>query len=219
MLELADIGKSFDGPDGTVQVLMGISLKVSPGEFAVVQGPSGSGKTTLLLVAGGLLRPDDGRVLVAGRDPYDLRPDQRATFRAAEIGFVFQQFHLVPYLSVIENVLVASVADGRPDAVDRARSLLCRFDLEARLDHVPAQLSTGERQRTALARALLNGPKLVLADEPTGNLDAENGRIVLSCLSEFAADGGGVLVVTHDARALEFAGHSVTLRAGQVVTD
>ncbi len=217
MLELADVTKSFDGPDGEVRVLEAISLVVPPGEFTVVEGPSGSGKTTLLLAAGGLLRPDAGQILVADQDPYGLDPDRRAAFRAKTIGFVFQQFHLVPYLTVIENVLVAAEAELRPRAAGRARELLCRFDLEPRLGHVPAQLSTGERQRTALARALLNGPKLILADEPTGNLDAENGRIVLSCLSEFAREGGAVLTVTHDARAQEFADHSVTLRGGQLV--
>ena len=218
MLQFIDVSKSFEGPDGDVRALKEIGLEVSAGAFTVVEGPSGSGKTTLLLAAGGLLRPDAGQVRVAGQDPYALRPDQRATFRSQAIGFVFQQFHLVPYLTVIENVLVAATADLRPDAAGRARELLCRFDLEPRLDHVPAQLSTGERQRTALARALLNEPKLILADEPTGNLDAENGQIVLSSLSEFAADGGAVLVVTHDPRALEFADQSVTLRGGQIVS-
>ncbi|MDP6777817.1 MAG: ABC transporter ATP-binding protein [Candidatus Latescibacteria bacterium] len=225
MLELTNISKSFRGPEGEVRALEGIDLTVSPGQFTVVSGSSGSGKTTLLLAAGGLLRPDAGQVLVGGQDPYKMRPDQRAAFRAQAIGFVFQQFHLVPYLSVLENVRVAATACGHAVASrqtgdeDRARQLLRRFDLGPRMDHVPAQLSTGERQRTALARAMLNEPGLVLADEPTGNLDAENGGIVLSCLSEFARGDGAVLVVTHDARAREFADHFVTLRGGRIAPD
>ncbi|MGH7201694.1 MAG: ABC transporter ATP-binding protein, partial [Planctomycetaceae bacterium] len=193
-----------------------VSVSVNAGQFLAVQGPSGCGKTTLLLMAGGLLAPDAGTVLVGGTNPYELSPNRRATFRAEKIGFVFQQFHLVPYLSVFENVLAPSIALDRSNAPARAKELVAHFGLEHRLHHVPGQLSTGERQRTALARALLNEPKLLLADEPTGNLDPDNATIVLEHMKEFARSGGAVLLVTHDERAVGFADEIVRMRDGQL---
>ena len=199
MLELEGVSKTFQGPVRTVRALEDFSLSVGEGEFVAVQGPSGCGKTTLLLIAGGLLQPSEGRVLLGGEDPYSLSPETRCKLRAAKVGFVFQQFHLVPYLSALDNVLVSALAKPGPNLVARARELIEHFQLQERADHVPARLSTGERQRTALARALLNRPKVLLADEPTGNLDAENAEIVLKCLADFSADGGAVLLVTHAA--------------------
>ena len=182
-----------------------------------VQGPSGCGKTTLLLAAGALLRPTRGRVLVNGEDPYALSSGQRARFRAVNVGFVFQQFHLVPYLDVLDNTLVPTLALGaNGGARARALELAARFGLTERLHHLPAALSTGERQRVALARALLNKPKLLLADEPTGNLDAENGQIVLRCLAEFARDGGAVLLVTHEPGAGDHASRIVRMNGGSL---
>jgi ABC-type lipoprotein export system ATPase subunit len=181
-----------------------------------VQGPSGCGKTTLLLAAGGLQVPDGGRVTVAGQDLFALSSEERAGFRAAKIGFVFQQFHLIPYLSVLDNVLAPSLASPSPDNRARARELIARFGLTERADHVPAALSTGERQRAALARALLNKPQLLLADEPTGNLDADNGRLVLGYLADFAKEGGAVLLVTHDLRVAEYAHRIVRLQNGRL---
>jgi ABC-type lipoprotein export system ATPase subunit len=212
MLQLHDIRKTYRGPAGEVRALDGLTLDVAAGEFVAVRGPSGCGKTTLLLVAGGLLRPDAGRALIDGRDLYAMGDEERARFRASAVGFVFQQFHLLPYLSALDNVLAADLPLKRTGARDRALSLLDRLGLAGRAAHVPAQLSTGERQRTALARALLNGPKLLLADEPTGNLDADSGRAVLDGLAEFAAGGGAVLLVTHDAEAAARAGRVVHLR-------
>lgn len=198
VLELEGVSRRFRGPDGLVEAVRDVSLRVEPGEVVAVQGPSGSGKTTLLLMAGGLLSPSAGRVTLAGRDPYRLSPDARSALRAEKIGFVFQQFHLLPYLTVKENVLIPSAAHPLQGALDRARELIRHFDLEPRANHRPAQLSTGERQRTALARALLRKPALVLADEPTGNLDRENADRVLAGLAEFASRGGSVMIVTHD---------------------
>lgn len=217
MLDLSEVSRSFQGPERDVQALKDISFSVKSGEMVVLDGPSGSGKTTLLLTAGGLLRPDAGRVLIDDEDPYRLGSDRRSALRAGNIGFVFQQFHLVPYLSVLDNVLVPSAACPQANVRDRARELVRHFDMEHRIDHVPAQLSTGERQRTALARALLNKPKLILADEPTGNLDDENGKIVLRYLSEFARDGGAVLIVTHDTRVLESTDRRIMLCEGEIV--
>ena len=208
MLSIERVSKSYHGTAGSMRVLADVSLEIPPGEFVVIRGPSGSGKTTLLLTAGGLLRPEAGRVALSGRDPYALTPNQRAGLRAEMVGFVFQQFHLIGYLSVLENVLAADLARRLPDARSRAMELIERFNLSDRAGHLPGQLSTGERQRAALARALLNRPKLVLADEPTGNLDEDNGREVLAALAEFATAGGAVLLVTHD-RAAESAGGRV----------
>ena len=217
VLELNGVGKTFAGPGGPVTALDGVSLSLNPGEFTVVQGPSGCGKSTLLLAAGGLLRPDRGTVRIGGQDVYALPPEDRSRLRAARLGFVFQQFHLVPYLDVLDNILVPTLALP-PDAGlrDRALGLAERFGLSARLRHVPAALSVGERQRTALARALLNRPRLLLADEPTGNLDPGNGRIVLDHLAAFARDGGAVLLVTHDADAAARAGRVLDMRDGRI---
>ena len=217
MLRTTDLSKLYPNPQGTVRALDGVSLAVESGEFVAVRGPSGCGKTTLLLAAGGLLRPTEGQVLVNGQDPYTLSPDERARLRAENIGFVFQQYHLVPYLSVLDNVLAPSLAMPRPGVRARAEELVARFRLMDRMHHLPAELSTGERQRTALARALLNRPGLLLADEPTGNLDADNSEVVLSCLSEFAQDGGAVLLVTHDAGAVQYARRVLQLRNGKLL--
>jgi len=168
-------------------------------------------------VAGGLLRPDGGRVTLDGNDPYALSPDDRARWRSECVGFVFQQFHLVPYLTVLDNVLVPSLAKGSGDAGERARDLIEHFGLTDRTDHVPAELSTGERQRVALARALLNRPKVVLADEPTGNLDGASAERVLGYLGEFAAGGGAVLLVTHDPRAAGYAHRTVRMADGRLI--
>lgn len=216
LLDLTSVRKTYDGPSGAVTALDGVSLTLDAGQFLAIRGPSGCGKSTLLLTVGGLLRPDAGSVRIAGTEPYALSADERAGFRAGTIGFVFQQFHLVPYLSVLENVLAPTLAVGANNSRDHAMQLLDRFGMSARSGHRPAELSSGERQRTALARALLNRPQLLLADEPTGNLDEENARIVLGALKEFSASGGGVLLVTHEQEALAFAGQVLTMRNGRL---
>lgn len=217
MLELKNVSKSFEGPDGTVRALNNVSLSISGGEFVAVQGPSGCGKSTLLLTAGTLLKPTEGKVLIDEQNPYSLSPNGRGFLRTEKIGFVFQQFHLVPYLTVLENVLVPSIAKPQNGALDRARQLISHFNMDHRINHTPGRLSTGECQRTALARALLNKPEIILADEPTGNLDEENGKIVLSYLSEFVNKGGAVLIVTHDTRITEFAHRNIKLIEGAIV--
>ena len=194
-LQIESLSKSYSGPKGRIDVVNEVSLTINAGEFVAVQGPSGCGKTTLLLAAGALLQPTRGRVLLNGQDPYELSSGQRAQFRALNIGFVFQQFHLVPYLDVLDNILASTLALKRNgNEHGRALELVEQFGLTNRLRHIPAALSTGERQRVALARALLNNPKLLLADEPTGNLDEENGQVVMRCLAEFARAGAAVLL-------------------------
>lgn len=216
MLDIQNISKFYHRQDGIVKALENVTLSIDAGEFVAVQGHSGCGKTTLLLAAGGLLVPDTGEVLIDGCDPYRMSPDNRAKLRAAEIGFVFQQFYLIPYLTVLDNVRAPSIALPRADTNKHARELINRFNLSERSSHVPAELSTGERQRTALARALLNNPKIILADEPTGNLDKENAEIVLASLTGFVDSGGSVLLVSHDENVTSYAHRTVYLKNGKI---
>ena len=216
MLRATGLSKTYRMPGKEVRALDGVSLEVAAGELVAVEGPSGCGKTTLLLVAGALLRPDAGQVTVNGQDPYALAPEARARFRAAGIGFVFQQFHLLPYLSVLDNILAPTLAGDLPDARRRAEELADHFGLAERRGHVPSELSTGERQRVALARAVLPRPHILLADEPTGNLDEASGRAVLGHLAEYAAAGAAVLLVTHDPRAAGYAHRVIRVEAGRL---
>ena len=219
MLELLDVTKTFariDRPGRRLDALREVTLGVQPGQFVAVRGPSGSGKTTLLLTAAGMLAPDAGKVRLAGQDVYTMSVEERSALRARVVGFVFQQFHLVSYLSVRDNILVPALTTEMPDASDRAEALIERFGLSDRAAHKPSELSIGQRQRTALARALLTDPPLVLADEPTGNLDGANAAEVLEALAQFAADGRAVLLVTHDPAASRYAHRTVELEAGRV---
>ena len=218
LISLDHITKTYTGDAGPIVAVDDGSVSVEAGEFVAVVGPSGCGKTTLLLVAGGLLRPENGEVSIDGTDPYSLSGEQRARFRAEQIGFVFQQFHLVPYLNVLDNVMAPALVTGETSARERAGILVERFGLADRLGHRPGQLSTGERQRVALARALLNEPRVILADEPTGNLDGDNSEQVLQALKTFADEGGAVLLVTHDPDAVAFAGRQVVLQGGQLAS-
>ena len=198
MVMLESVVKTYRKGNLRITALAPIDLTVRAGEFVAVQGPSGSGKTTCLLIAGGLLRPDSGRTLVDGEDLYAMSRNQLAAFRSQTVGFVFQQYHLIPYLTVLENILAPEAAQGRGNDAARGRALAQQFGLAHRLEHTPGELSAGEKQRTALARALLFRPKVVLADEITGNLDDENAQIVLGYLREYVRTGGSVLLVTHD---------------------
>lgn len=216
MLHARNLSKFYSRPTEVVKALEDVSLTVAEGEFVAVQGPSGCGKTTLLLMCGGLLKPDAGLVEVGGQDNYALSAEKRAALRAATVGFVFQQFHLIPFLTVLENILAPTLALPAADASAHAEKLIAHFNLTERRDHLPADLSTGERQRTALARALMNRPKLLLADEPTGNLDLGNAEIVMGYLAEFAREGGAVLLVTHDPRAADFAHRTLAMDHGRL---
>ncbi len=218
MIQLKNITKSFSGPKGKVIALNDVSLHLSSGEILAVNGPSGCGKSTLLMTSAGMLKPDQGDVLFGEEDhPYNLSPDKRSRLRAGLIGFVFQQFHLIPYLTVRENIIIPSLSIIDKDLDRRAQELIQQFGLHDRADHVPSQLSTGERQRTALARALFNRPKIIMADEPTGNLDDENADIVLKHLGRYVSEGGSVLLVTHNAGAAYYATRILKMRDGRLL--
>jgi putative ABC transport system ATP-binding protein len=238
LLELSGVSKTYHGAaGGKVDALREVSLRLDAGQFIAIRGPSGCGKSSLLMIAGTLLKPDSGDVILAGERPYEMSSDERAKFRAQRLGFVFQQFHLVPYLSVLENVLAATLplprhalqvagqrGDSSQEATEasahrRASELLQRFGLGDRLGHTPNQLSSGERQRCALARAMLNRPALLLADEPTGNLDSENAAIVLHAMREFTHEGGAVLLVTHDEHACAAADQTLQMSRGRFVSE
>ncbi len=216
MVYLENISKIYRTRHGEVKALDEVNFQVKKGEFVLVRGPSGSGKTTLLLTIGGMLRPTEGQVIVDGSDIYAMSERERARFRAENIGFVFQMFHLVPYLNIIENVLLSAGAISNQIVQAEARELLKRLGLSGREHHKPSELSAGEKQRTAVARALLNRPKIILTDEPTGNLDPENAAEVIEYLSEFQRDGGTVIVVTHGKVADQYADRIIHLREGRI---
>ena len=209
MLVIDKVSKTFLKNKERITVLDKKSHVLQKGQLIAIQGPSGCGKTTLLLIAGGLLHPDNGNVMIDGQDVYELPLEKRADFRGRKIGFVFQQYHLVPYLSVIENILVPSLVSQA--LKEKALQLAEHFGLGHRLYHKPGELSTGEKQRTALARALLLDPPYLLADEITGNLDHKNAEHVVAYLKEYAAKGGAVLWVTHDRQAAKYADNSFLL--------
>ncbi len=217
-LRATNVHKTFAGPKGSsVTAVNDMSLEIASGEFVALGGSSGCGKSTILLIAGGLLRPDQGELEIMGTRPYEVDSTRRASIRSQYIGFVFQQFHLVPYLDALDNVLAPTLARSLPDAEDKAMALLEKFGLTERRHHVPSALSVGEQQRVALARALLLEPKLLLADEPTGNLDPENADSILDHLVAFAKEGGAVLMVTHDDRAANRASRSIRMEKGSIV--
>ena len=216
MVRLEQVTKVYGRGKEQVHALKSVDLAIRQGEFVTVVGPSGSGKSTLLLTIGGMLRPTQGTVQVGGTDVYALTGRARAKFRAERIGFVFQMFHLLPYLTVTGNVLLPGVVAGRKSERKEALSLLEHFGLGDRVRHKPSELSTGQRQRVAMVRALMNHPALLLADEPTGNLDPENARGIMDYFCEFHRKGGTVLLVSHERLAAEYADRVATIEDGRV---
>jgi len=205
MLRIENVSKTFTTGDRTIAVLDHVSLQLAAGESASIMGPSGSGKSTLLHIIGTLDHPDSGRILVADENPFELPDRELARFRNRRIGFVFQEHHLLPQCSAIENVLVPTLANNgtetRQRAADRAKELLERVGIGDRLHHRPAELSGGERQRVAIARALIQRPAVLLADEPTGNLDRTTADDIADLLVQVQrTDGVALLVVTHSER-------------------
>ena len=201
---------------GNVRALAGVSFKVEEGEWIAIMGPSGSGKTTLINILGGLDTPTGGQAVVDGTDVARLNEAGLTRYRAEKIGFIFQQFHLVPYLTALENVMLAQYFHSTTDETE-AREALVRVGLKDRVTHLPAQLSGGEQQRVAVARALINHPKLVLADEPTGNLDEANQETVIQLLRELHNEGHTVLMVTHDPALGCLADRRIDLAHGRLV--
>jgi len=218
-IDVRDVSKVFGAGDAAVRALDGVDLAVERGEMVAIMGPSGSGKSTLLYVVGALESPTSGTVAVAG-EHFERADDRVLTrVRGERIGFVFQFFNLLPSLTAQENVLLPALIAGRPDAAmrDRAAALLERIGLSDRADHLPSELSGGQQQRVSIARALLLEPDLILADEPTGNLDTRSGREVLATLRQISTDEGRtVVMVTHDPGAAAIADRVVFLRDGQV---
>jgi putative ABC transport system ATP-binding protein len=220
MLDLSDVHLELRSAAGMVNILKGISLQVEAGSRVGLVGPSGSGKSSLMMLIGGLERQTQGRITVAGQDLSTLNEDGLARFRRDNVGIVFQNFHLVPTMTALENVALPAEFAGRDDAFDRAAEGLKAVGLGHRLDHYPGQLSGGEQQRAALARALVAEPKLVLADEPTGNLDGETGRQVIALLFDLARRHGTTLIlITHDNALAERCDRIIRLEDGRVVDD
>jgi putative ABC transport system ATP-binding protein len=218
MIRLDDVHLTLQSAAGAVHILRGIDLAVDDGEAVAVVGPSGSGKSTMMMVIAGLERPSAGTVTVAGRDLGALDEDGLALFRRDNVGIVFQNFHLIPTMSALENVAMPLEFAGRDDAFDRAEAGLDAVGLGHRLTHYPSQLSGGEQQRVALARACAAGPKLLLADEPTGNLDGETGAAVMDLLFTLRDGMGMTLVlITHDRALAGRCGRVIRLADGQVV--
>jgi putative ABC transport system ATP-binding protein len=224
LIQVRALTKCFETGTHRVEILKGIDLDIPQGQFAAIMGPSGSGKSTLLGLIAGLDYPTSGQVLLDGEDITRLSEDRLAVLRRRKIGFVFQSYHLIPALTAEENVLLPmELAGGAPSgaasARSRARELLARVGLEGRFDHYPVQLSGGEQQRVALARAFALRPPILLADEPTGNLDSATGRVVLDLLLALNREEGATLVlVTHEQSVAQCAGRRIVLRDGLVVS-
>jgi putative ABC transport system ATP-binding protein len=220
ILAVQGLTKRYANGPATLTVLHDVSFSLSPGATCAILGPSGSGKTTLLGLCAGLDQPSEGKVVVDNVDLGELDEEARARFRSERIGFVFQSFQLIPTLTAIENVMVPLELRGATRVRDEAAELLRRVGLGERLGHYPAQLSGGEQQRVALARAFINRPKILFADEPTGNLDAETGHLIIESLFDLNRQAGTTLViVTHDSEVAQRTERIIRLKAGRIISD
>lgn len=221
MLTMENVTKRYKHRRSDVYALQDANVEIGTGEFVSIVGPSGSGKSTLLLMLGGMLSPTSGKVHLQGTSLYDLSSNERARKRKQHVGFVFQSFNLVPYLTALENVMIPLFLSGAAKDVQesRATELLERVGLGDRLDHKPSELSIGQQQRVALARMLANDPQLILADEPTGNLDPETSSLVLDFFEQFISEGRTIVMVTHDPRAAERARRKLRIEGGRIVED
>ena len=219
MLKIEGAKKHYKHRGQIVAAMDDIWLEIPKGDFVSLVGPSGSGKSTLLLTLGGMLSPTEGKVYLDGASLYDLSPDARADMRRKKIGFVFQTFNLIPYLTALENVQIPLLLAGAKDDEQktRATALLERVGLADRLDHKPAELSVGQQQRVALARMLANDPGVVLADEPTGNLDPQTSQQIMTFLAELNGEGRTVVMVTHDPNAAGIAKRTLRLESGRIL--
>ena len=218
MIRCIDVRKVYRQGKNEITALDGVSLDIARGEFAVIMGPSGSGKSTLLHLIGGLDRPTSGELLVDQRLVGQMADDQVTLFRRTRIGFIFQFFNLLPTLTALENIALPVVLDGRSkeEAEQRAKMLLDKVGLENRKDHLPEEMSGGEIQRIAVARALAFDPPILLADEPTGNLDSKTGESILSLLRQINRDGCTIVMVTHSQEAAGYGGRTIFFRDGKI---
>jgi putative ABC transport system ATP-binding protein len=221
MFQLKNVTKTYERRGETVNAINETSLSIGDNEFIALVGPSGSGKTTLLSLLGGMMGPTSGEVLFRGESIYDMSLNERTNLRLKSLGFVFQSFNLVPWLSAIENVQVPLSLAGELASVqqERAAELLHRVGLSDRMHHLPSELSQGQQQRVALARTLAHDPQVILADEPTGNLDPESREQVMNLLSEFQSEGRCIVMVTHDQFAAKHAQRSLRLVDGVIVEE
>ncbi len=219
LVALRNLTKTYHAGTVPVEALRGLDFDMEEGEFVAVMGRSGSGKTTLLNIVGCVEKPTSGRYLLAGEEVAQLNDDQRSVLRLRRIGFVFQSYNLLPGMSAIDNVLLPTVYSGIPDAPQRAQEALARVGLDGRGHHLPSQLSGGEQQRVAIARALINSPSIILADEPTGNLDTRRGQEVLTLFQDLHREGITIVLVTHEQQVAQHAQRIVRLMDGRVVTD
>lgn len=217
MIVLKNITKIFRSKKGDVIALNEVNLHIPENRFILIKGPSGCGKSTLLFTIGGMLKPSSGELEVIGRRPFHLPDKERAAFLSSQLGFVFQSYFLVPYLTVLENILLPKKAGNTIATKEQAVKITKELNIDHRLLHKPSELSIGEKQRVALARAFIIQPKIILADEPTGNLDPENTKEVLSHLDRFRKNGGTVVMVSHGNEADDLADTIVSMNKGKIV--
>lgn len=219
LIEIKNLSKTYEGGDENVHALIDVGLRIERGEFISVMGPSGSGKSTLLTILGGLNHPTTGEVVVDDIAIYQLPLEKLADFRREYLGFIFQSFQLIPYLTVIENVMLPLSITERSnrEQVSMARGILERTGLRKKEKRLPDQLSGGEQERVAIARALVNGPPILLADEPTGNLDTRTGKEIMELFKSLNEDGQTIIMVTHNPENASFSSRTVSLRDGRVV--
>ena len=212
MLELKNITKTYNKNGQSFTALCDVSINVEPGDFIAIVGPSGSGKSTFLNTVGGLIRPDSGQVFYNGKNVYSLSSKEINRFREKSIGFVFQQFHLMPYLTVYENIKMGNRRSTNQETIEEYLDECSLLPLK---NKYPSELSVGEKQRTAFIRAIVSKPEILLADEPTGNLDPENSKVLMSLIANFHKNGGTVLLVTHQSETSKYANRIITLRSGK----
>lgn len=217
-ISLQQVTKVYDGPEGGVAALQEVSLEINEGDFVAILGPSGSGKSTLLTILGAMSPPSTGRVEIGGHDLYCMPSETLADFRRQRMGFVFQQQHLIPYLTALENVMLPLAVSRSEKKRERAIQALNEVGLRRRASHLPDQMSGGEQGRVAIARALVNDPLIILADEPTGNLDAAARQSVLDLLKNLNRKGRTILMVTHSVEAASSASRTIALVDGKVVS-